>query len=292
MYTLQFFFLLASACVYLNAEIINLRGLADPKSKTNKTKGPLDDVDNSLVRGCGQHKCFFRSKTLETRGYLLFRNHFEDGNDGSSNKKTSIEYFIKQYEFAKCLAQQYHIHTNVGYPNIENVKQDQLDTFFKHENSILRVKDNYFKEGELVVLPVKYDENAVFLICQDAFLPAVKEQMEKYIPLNPNYYNNFLDSVSKIKEVIGKKRCLIVDFQVFVNTEGIMYFFDLDFCAGEDSCTSTEERYLDRRSEEKRIEIMNTLATNYEVCTAILDNLLQTAFNIVQRHKLNQSKQV
>lgn len=200
---------------------------------------PTDDIDSNIV-ACGHWKCFSRSKSNSILGYQMIRNGDIEPERSENDlilRGKEAGFSAHLYQIAQCITKQYGIPHVVGYPHYANLTQDFINQMVRPADKPDRVVKKLFEPGEIVVLPVKYNEKSVFFAIPGR-TDDLKDHIRHYIPENPEFYDNFKEAMQKVYDTVSDYvGCLVVDFQGLVDENGIFYLFDIDSCRWTPDCS-------------------------------------------------------
>ena len=190
---------------------------------------PWNDMNLTVNATCGVDKCFFRSITDETLGYLV----------AGSNR---YEAMVMASNFAQTLHREFrakHLNLGIAYAiNVSEAFQEGLNNLVYQPN-----RDLEGWEQEDVFLT---DEDMTFVVVQEVrvaphpslFLAVAAQnrevtlqQMDSFrqqIPDKAAFQNQFQAEMKTIQRVLKKYPKLHYDFQGMVDVHGNFYFIDLD----------------------------------------------------------------
>ena len=190
----------------------------------------LSHIDYSKPGKCGHYKCFFRSREDPHIGYLVTETDI-----GSFNK-----IHLHVWEIAKDIETRYNArHFYMQRPIIIKANRsvaNKLGAFLKFHPGIKR-KDNFFQGLVYAVYTVQIaPPRAAVIGCTkrkirpdltDVLRVLDKTKLETATKTFEKEINNLIRTISS-------ESYLVFDFQVFVDSQGKVYHFDLDRGAGRD----------------------------------------------------------
>jgi len=236
----------------------------------------LDDI-NPEAKGCGHWKCFFLSKTNPNRGYQLMRNgdieHYRKPKPEKKHRDSrTFEIFADRFHFAECVKKEYGINHVVGFPRVAELTEEIVNEMEFSAKALHPSVVKPFLPGKIFVLPVHYSKNVVQFHIPGVYAD-LEEHMHKYMPVNPEYYDNFIGEMHKLDRVISEKvECLSSDFQGFVYENGMFSLFDVDNCLNP-RCTE--------RPPKDELEVLATLIKPLQ---KTLIKLMQLATAVKDEH--------
>lgn len=185
------------------------------------------DIDSKV---CGNHKCFFLSKTYGKFGYLVTTRDLLPNSE-------------KTYELAKKLEKNdLVIQPLLTPPELVPLSQEMAEKLGERND-----KNQLFETGEIVVNRSRAIKDAVVMGChmengKDS------EELKKILPQwikeaeDPDQFRrNFQVSLHATKMALQENPCLFRDMHVMVDKHGSVYHIDLDRCYHTDELPPAEE---------------------------------------------------
>ena len=188
------------------------------------TYEPWSDMDWSEGHAtCGSHKCFYRSRTQPTMGYLVAR-------------RNSWDAMHQVYSLEEELHQQFGIQRiSLEEPTVLGISHDQLRILKKyvfqpgrtHESRVYWSEDTQVTVQKVNIVPSPY----MFLGTKPKNYEATRAAVADFRPLIPDpkaFSRQFLLELDRMEKILISHQDLIKDFQVLIDTQGRFYWIDLD----------------------------------------------------------------
>lgn len=194
------------------------------------------DLDGSKTVPCGFEKCFFRSKSDSSIGYLVAKSRGES----KTLRRARLKALESAYKYAMHLEREYGIRHFLLEPplNITVDKQlaSHLNRNLKSETHRNRFRKNrrFPKGATVVVEKCERAPSDSFLIgCKESKLALFKKTVQKFVERVENkttFARHLQESFVDLRELVQQEPCLLNDFQVLIDTKGNMYHLDFDRC--------------------------------------------------------------
>lgn len=227
--------------------------------ENGKPKTLLDDLDTSQRVPCGTYKCFFRSKSNATVGYLVSRSaaHFV---------RERLIMLESGYDLAKSLKRRYDINNFLLEPPIDVTVSTKEVAERMNQNLWSELKDEYLNQTffpekkQVFVQKCKVAPEPNLLIgCDDYKSTNYVNYLEEFmlqVSDKASFVDTLKENLSKTRDLLQEESCLFYDFQVLMDTQGKVYHFDFDRCYH--SSDGMKKRSI-KLEDEKTLKCLETL---------------------------------
>jgi hypothetical protein len=200
-----------------------------------------DNICTTNQVPCGKEKCFFRTKSNDTIGYLVARSSHKE------NRKGRFESLQAAYALAQNLTNTHNAQHFLKAPPVQIVISPQLAT---------RLNQNLWSEkGQRPFKTERYQVNTTAFIqrvqvapsphlligCVESKMGPFQTQLGSFmqqVTKKEAFLKTFQRSFKNVRKLIfDVEPCLIKDFQVFMDTTGNLYHLDFDRCFSPESAT-------------------------------------------------------
>ena len=224
---------------YLNdVEISISETLQDPFQATN-----IRSTDDKVP--CGKEKCFFRTQSNATIGYLVARSSRKD------NRKGRFESLQAAYALAQNLTATHDIQHFLKSPpasiTITPPLAITLNANLWSEKGQQPMKTERFQVNTTAYIQrVQVAPSPHLLIgCVESKMKPFEAQLGAFMKQvkKETFLQTFSKKFSRVRKLVfNVEPCLIKDFQVLVDTKGNLYHLDFDRCFSPENAT---KKYTD-----------------------------------------------
>lgn len=199
---------------------------------------------------CGANKCFFPLKSDSSIGFLVAPSERLSKHQSKTEWFKTIE---ASWEFAEHLKSEHDIkHFLLGPPmnvTISHSLAAILNQNLWRESKAKFLTKERFPEGSTAFIQkVKTAPTPNLLFgCANSKVQQFQREKDEFIPLikrKRRFARRFTKYLKQAKAMIRKEPCLIMDFQLLVDTKGRLYHLDLDRCFALDD--SSEKRAVSK----------------------------------------------
>lgn len=193
------------------------------------------DLDTSKQINCGWHKCFYPSKSDRHFGYLIARAIASSG----YRRRGRLQSLESAWQLAKHLENEYGMKHFLLAPPINITVNKRLSSLLnvnlKSETNSPQFRRRAFRLGmPAFVQKVKTAPKHTLLIgCKDSKVAIFDKAVEKFVGHIHNktsFVQHFTANFADARDLLHKEPCLLLDFQVLVDTRGTVYHLDFDRC--------------------------------------------------------------
>lgn len=198
-----------------------------------------DDLQLSDKVPCGKEKCFFASKLDSTVGYLVARGSYNDFADTSKlerlqqgwklaktlEKKHKIQHFLM--DGPKTIPVSDHLASLMNQNLWFETRDKALDEVVKK-----RLRTRYPTQSQAFVQKVKVAPTPNLLMaCAESNRPHFERHVDAFLfGVSPKFLKTFRKNLDKTRKLLKKEPCMVRDFQVLVDKNGVFYHLDFDRC--------------------------------------------------------------
>lgn len=200
-----------------------------PSQLPEAMQTPWNDMDLTVNATCGVDKCFFRSISDSTLGYLVA---------GSDRH----EAMVMAASFGQEIQREFHAkHLNINLPytvNVSETFQQGLNNIVHQPNRNLdgwEPEDVFLTDDDVTYVVVQCvrvaPQPSLFLAVAAQNRQVTLQQLDTFrrqIPDKASFQKQFERELQTIQKVLKKYPKLHYDFQGMVDTTGNFYFMDLD----------------------------------------------------------------
>ena len=191
---------------------------------------------------CGAHKCLFSTISHDDEGYLVVQ-------DGPARTRSMQQ----AYDMGKFLEKSFGIkHVFLEAPKVKNISKDSAarlnsNLYYPEESTEV---DDMFEEGKITMQKVRIvspDSSLLFGCTSEKkhlFWDHLHDFLDKSVHDKTLFAKNVIRNLQISSDIVDKVRCLGYDFQVFVDSTGEFYHFDLDRCFMRSE--EDEEKFMHR----------------------------------------------
>lgn len=188
---------------------------------------------------CGKEKCFYESKSNAGAGYLVARSGTSGGNTTGK-----FDRLVEGWEYATRLEKQYHIKQFLISPPERILLSEELAEllnknlwFGTRDMPVLETQPNHKKRKP------RFDANTLAYVQKVKKAPTPnlllacahsnREHFERHVEtfllgVSPKFKEKFGRNLRKTFELLQQEPDLYKDFQVIMDTRGVIYHLDFD----------------------------------------------------------------
>lgn len=228
------------------------------------------DLDPSKPALCGFIKCYFRSKSDSQVGYVV----------APTSKKTKgrLKSLTAAWNLAEQLRREYNTtHFLLAPPanaHVTNELYSRLNSnlFNERTQKVNKKLTRFRKSSTVVVQKVRpAPKERIMIGCARPKLRVLNKQINKFITKvddKASFARRFKESFTQVRKLLVHEPCLIIDFQIFVDTFGNIYHLDIDRC------------FNAKTTKKKNVKLKNSHCYKHS-----LDKIEQTVYQALKRSK-------
>lgn len=216
-------------------------------SYSNNSSQLLDLLDLDSIR-CGYEKCYFDSRQNSTLGYLLMSENYL--NTGRLKKHDSFRFVHLSYYYGRYLARSYAgagVRTLEGpsAPIVVEIEPGSRTESLLNQHTSSKNRTNFGRSNLLIVVRRAPIENHFIKKIEQSWNPSVMRHIawnllhtypHKFVNNQTTngtsnllaFFQELQSQVEVAMEVMKQEPLLAMDFQFLLDTNGRLYYMDLD----------------------------------------------------------------